>query len=167
MLTPTQIISMLRLEPLPVEGGLFRQTYLAPETVMKEALPDRYNRDKQICSAIYYLLHEDHFSALHRLPTDEIYHFYLGDPVELLLLFEDGKSEVVVLGTDLAAGQSVQLVVPHGVWQGSHLIPGGRFALMGTTMAPAYDDLDFDLGDRQDLLHDYPERTTLIQALTA
>jgi uncharacterized protein len=165
MLEPNQIISMLGLTPLPVEGGYFRQTYLAPERMSREALPERYDRDKSVCSAIFYLLFGDHFSAMHRLPTDEIYHFYLGDPVEMLLLHPERTSEVVILGTDLVAGQLPQFVVPRSTWQGSHLLSGGRLALLGTTMAPAYDNLDFELGNRGELQQNFPDRRDLINAL--
>ena len=142
MLTAEQIIEHLELEPLPVEGGHYRQTYAAADDIAAEALPERYSRAKPLCTAIYYLLTDqaDSFSALHRLPTDEIYHFYLGDPVEMLLLHPEGTSEQVILGQDLRVGQNVQFVVPAGVWMGSRLRDGGQFALMGTTMAPGYDN---------------------------
>lgn len=166
MLTAERIIELLGLEPLPIEGGFFRQTYRADEMVEVAALPERYTHPKAWGSAIYFLLHGDHFSALHRLRTDEIYHFYLGDPVELVLLYPDGPSEVVILGPDLEAGQRVQMVVPRGVWQGSRLQPGGRFALMGTTMAPAWDATDFEVGVRDELIQRYPDRADLIRALT-
>ena len=73
-----------------------------------------------------------------------------------------------MLGPDLEAGQCVQLVVPHGVWQGSRLRPAlpGHFALLGTTMAPAYDPADFELGERADLLARYRGHAELIRALT-
>jgi len=162
------LIKHLGLEPLPVEGGLFRQTYCAAEKIPRSALPDRYRGDKAFGTAIYYLLTSDadSFSALHQLPTDEVYHFYLGDPVEMLLLFPEGRSERVVLGPDVLAGQQVQFVVPGGVWQGSRLIPGGRFALLGTTMAPGFDETDYVGGERQELLRRYPEQAELIRALT-
>lgn len=166
MLTAEWIIEWLKLEPLPIEGGYFRQTYRADEMVEAAALPERYAHPKAYGSAIYFLLHDDHFSALHRLLTDEIYHFYLGDPVEMLLLSPDGQSEVVVLGQDLEAGQRVQVIVPRGVWQGSRLQAGGCFALMGTTMAPAWDPTDFELGARDELIRQYPDRADLIRALT-
>lgn len=166
-LTTEQVIELLRLEPLPVEGGYYCQTYRADETLDAAVLPERYGGSRAYGGAIYYLLHGDSFSALHCLLTDEIYHFYLGRPVEMLLLYPDGHDEIVRLGTDLAAGERVQVVVPRGVWQGSRLVDGADgFALLGTTMAPAYEQADFELGDRAALIEGYPQRTDLIRALT-
>ena len=167
MITAEEIIGVLKLRPLPVEGGLYRQTYVASEEIGAEALPTRYGRTKSLCTAIYYLLTDQpqSFSALHRLPTDEVYHFYLGDPVEMLLLHPEGRSEVIVLGPDLLAGQHVQHVVPAGVWMGSRVFEGGQFALLGTTMAPGYDDLDYEGGNAEELERQYPERASLIRQL--
>src|SRR5581483_11176343 len=97
-------------------------------------------------TAIYYLLTPDTVSAMHRLATDEIFHFYLGDPVEMLQLRPDGSHRVAILGPDLDAGQRPQIVVPRGVWQGARLVPGGRFALLGTTVAPGFDYADYETG---------------------
>jgi uncharacterized protein len=168
MLTPETLIEQLGLQPLPVEGGYFRQTYVSDEAIAAGALPPRYGRDKALSTAIYYLLtsEEDSFSALHRLPTEEVYHFYLGDPVEMLLLDPDAGAERVVLGPDLLGGQRVQHVVPRGVWQGSRLREGGRFALLGTTMAPGFDPLDYVHGDRGELVARYPEEADRIRRLT-
>jgi predicted cupin superfamily sugar epimerase len=168
MLSADRIIELLDLRPLPREGGHFRQSYRAAESISSDALPARYQRDKQLCTAIYYLLTSDpdSFSALHRLPTDEIYHFYLGDPVEMLLLYPDGDSAVVRLGSDLRAGEQVQFVVPAEIWQGSRLTPGGSFALMGTSMAPGYDEGDYTGGERGALSERYPDRAELIRSLT-
>lgn len=166
MLNPSKIIELLDLEPLPVEGGYFRQSYLSTEMISQSSLPVRYKTDKPFGSTIYYLLYNDLFSALHRLPTDEIYHHYLGDPVEMLLLAPDGNSQTVVLGPDLVAGQNVQFVAPAGSWQGSHVQSSGSWALMGTTMAPAYGPEDFELGSRTALSQQYPDVRGLIEALT-
>jgi len=167
-LTADQIIKLLGLEPLLEEGGLFRQTYRSAEQVSAAALPPRYTAPRRLATAIYYLLTDDpdSFSALHRLKTDEIYHFYLGDPVEMLVLHPDGGSERPILGPDLVAGQQLQLVVTAGSWQGSRLIRSGRYALLGTTMAPGYEQDDFELGDRGNLLRDYPGQAELIWGLT-
>jgi len=167
MLSADRIIEYLDLQPLPIEGGHFRQSYRAAESISGDALPARYQRDKQLCTAIYYLLTSDpdSFSAIHRLPTDEIWHFYLGDPVEMLLLNQDGRSETVMLGHDLLSGQQVQFVVPSGVWQGARLAEGGQFALMGTTMAPGYDDTDYTSGVADELVRLYSHKADLIRIL--
>ena len=168
MLTTEEITKLLKLKPLPIEGGLYRQTYVASEAIAAEALPERYGRAKSLCTAIYYLLTDQpqSFSALHRLPTDEVYHFYLGDPVEMLLLYPKRRSEVIVLGQDLLAGQHVQYVVPARVWQGSRLAEGGHFALMGTTMAPGFDEQDYKGSEREQLCAQYPKRADRIRRLT-
>lgn len=168
MLTPERLIELLGLMPLPVEGGLFRQTWLAEDSLPAQALPPRYGRAKPAGTAIYYLLtaDPDSFSALHRLPSVEIYHFYLGDPVEMLLLHPDGGGEELVLGPELEAGQHVQFAVPRGDWQGSRLRPGGRFALLGTTMAPGFDVEDYEGGVRAELVARYPAFAERIRALT-
>lgn len=154
------IKDLLHLEPLAGEGGWFCQTYCSVETLLGGSKP--------LSTAIYYLLTDeaDSFSALHRLPGDEVYHFYLGDPLEMLLLYPDGGGEVLTLGQDLTAGQLLQLVVPGGVWQGSRVRPGGRFSLVGTTMAPGFTPDDYEGGERGSLRRQYPNHRELIQLLT-
>lgn len=162
------LIKALGLEVLPVEGGHFRQTYKTGETI-PVAVPGYENPlMKPRSTAIIYLLSScpDSFSAMHRLPTDEIYHFYLGDPVELLLLKQDGDSEVIILGHDILNGQQCQLTVPAGAWQGARLIQGGEFALLGTTMAPGFINEDYVPGNRDSLIRQYPNRSELITLLT-
>lgn len=166
MITIEQIKSLLHLQPLSAEGGYFAETYRSEEHIPPGALPNRYHAARSFGTAIYYVLTPDTFSAMHRLLTDEVYHFYLGDPVEMLQLRPDGSSKVVTLGPDILSGMQPQLVVPRGVWQGSRLAPGGEFALLGTTMSPGFDPADFELGQREALLKAYPESHELIVALT-
>jgi len=165
-MTAEEIKARLKLTPLPREGGYYVETYRAAESIPREALPARYRSAKPAGTAIYYLLTPDTFSALHRLPTDEIYHFYLGDPVELLKLRPDGTGLVTALGSDLAGGLHPQVVVPRGVWQGSRLRSGGRFALLGTTMAPGYEAEDYEPGLREALTAEFPDFADWILALT-
>jgi uncharacterized protein len=162
-----EIIEQLGLEPLPQEGGMYAVTYRSDETVQPAGLPERYGEARPLSNSILYLLTDEpeSYSALHRLPTDEVYHFYLGDPVEMLLLYPDGRSKQVTLGQDILAGQHVQFVVPRGVWQGSRVRRGGRFALMGTTLAPGYADADYEHGLYEELAAAYPEQAGLIREL--
>ncbi len=165
-MTAEELKKLLNLSPLPVEGGYFAESYRSSEEVPQTALPPRYSGGRPFASAIYFLLTPDSFSALHRLKSDEVYHFYLGDPVTMLLLHPGGESEVITLGQNIKSGQRVQFLAPRKSWQGSFLQSGGKFALLGTTMAPAFDLGDFELGDRETLLRDYPRRHSLIRQLT-
>ena len=129
-------------------------------------MPAPYPGDRAAGTAIYYLLTPETFSALHKLPGDEVFHFYLGDPVEVLQLYPGGSGEVTVLGHDIAAGMRPQHVVPGGVWQGSRLRPGGSYALLGTTMSPGFDYKDYETGSRQSLTQLYPGHAAAIASLT-
>ena len=166
MLTADELIALLGLRPLPVEGGYYRETYRSDDRLPVAALPARYGSDKSAGTAIYYLLTPTTFSALHRLPTDEVYHFYLGDAVEMLQLSPDGTGRVVTLGQDVRAGQLLQTVVPRGVWQGSRLRPGGAVALLGTTMAPGFDFADFEGGEQEALIDAFPDFGGIIRSLS-
>lgn len=166
-MTAAELIASLKLEPLPLEGGYYRQTYQSDETLAKDQLKGDYPQDKCLYTAIYYLLTPDTKSALHLLPTDEIFHFYLGDPVTMLNLFDDGTSGLITLGHDLSRGHRVQYKVPQHTWQGSILMPGGHYALMGTTMAPGFDFSDYQGADQQALVNQYPEHKQLINLLTS
>jgi predicted cupin superfamily sugar epimerase len=162
------IIDALELKPHPIEGGYFRETYRAGGSILAEALPPEYSRtgDRSLGTAIYYLLTADTFSEMHRLPTEEVFHLYLGGPVRMLQLFAGGAARELVLGTDIEAGQQPQLVVPAGVWQGSMLEPGVEFALMGATMAPGFDYADYERGRRTVLAQLYPDHAARIGQLT-
>ena len=112
------------------------------------------------------MLSPDTFSAMHRLPGDEMFHFYLGDPVEMLQLKPDGTGEIILLGQDLASGMRLQHVVPGGVWQGSRLVAGGAYALLGTTMSPGFEYEDYETGSRDVLSQQFPGLAAKIAALT-
>jgi len=133
-----EVAAALQLAPLPHEGGLYRQSY-----------QDEHS------TAIYYLLADGDFSALHLLDAVEVYHWYAGDPLRLLLLFPDGSVAEPLLGPDVAAGQRPQIVVPAGVWQGSD--SAGAWSLVGTTMAPGFTWDGFELGDGAELAARFPE----------
>ncbi|MEM7009147.1 MAG: cupin domain-containing protein [Thermodesulfobacteriota bacterium] len=166
MITAQDIIKLFDMKLLPGEGGYYSETQRSGHMLSAPSLPDEYDSERSMSCAIYYLLTPDTKSLLHRLPTNEIYHFYLGDPVNMLHLFPDGSSQTIVLGQDLIKGELVQVNVPKNVWQGSCLKEGGKFALMGTTMAPAFDFADHEIGDRSALINEFPSQKELILKLT-
>jgi predicted cupin superfamily sugar epimerase len=165
-MTAQEIIRQLNLQKHPKEGGYFRETYRSPLSTPREQLPPAYSGPRSFSTAIYYLITPDSFSAMHCLPGEEIFHHYLGDPVEMLLLHADGRSEIVTMGKDLSRGHVPQVVVPASTWQGSRLIEGGSFALLGCTMSPGFDYADYQHGSREELMRRYPSQAQLIGALT-
>jgi len=159
-MTAEDVIEQLKLQPHPIEGGYFRETYRSSTT------HQRHGSVRSVSTAIYYLLTPKTVSAMHRLPGDEIFHFYFGDPVQMLQLWPDGSTKTLTLGIDLKAGNVPQLVVPGGVWQGSVLADGGSFALLGCTMAPGFDYVDYEAGERAELIAKYPSANDMIERLT-
>ena len=101
MLNPEKIIEILNLEPLDIEGGFYRETYRSDERIPRESLPGRYGSSKAFSTAIFYMLAPETKSTMHRLKSDEIFHFYLGDPVEMLLLYPEGNGETRLLGHNI------------------------------------------------------------------
>ncbi|MBL8127062.1 MAG: cupin domain-containing protein [Chloroflexia bacterium] len=156
-ITAQQVMDLLGMKPLTFEGGYFAETHragaLAPEHV-----PWAPTDHRSLKTAIYYMLTPDTMSAMHLLPGDEVFHHYLGDPVQQLQLFPDGAGEMVTIGSNLLAGERPQVVVPGGVWQGALLVPERfGFALMGTTMAPGFDHRDFQPGSFTMLRERFPD----------
>lgn len=160
------IIEHLMLRPLEIEGGYFRETYRSPLVIPGASVGAEFKDDRSVCTAIYYLLTPSTFSELHRLPGDEIFHFYLGDPVEMLQLHPDGSATTVRLGNNLRADEVPQTVVPGGVWQGARLVSGGNLALLGCTVAPGFDYADYTSGRREELIARYPDQAALVERLT-
>ena len=154
--TPEELIAHYALVPIPREGGLYRRTWTGP------ARPD----GRPAGTAIVALLTADDYCALHRLPTDEIWHFYLGDPLHLLLLAPDGTTRTAVLGPAPLSGQHVQLTVPARTWMGARVAPGGAWTLFGTTMAPGFTEADYEHGDPATLTARYPAEAVRITELS-
>lgn len=153
----TELIEQYGLEPLPVEGTLFAGTYRsAAETTDGGPIGT---------AMIGLYAHEPRSRSLfHRLPADEIWHFYGGDPIHLILLRPDGSSADVWLGPD--DDQRVQYVVPAGTWQAGELHPGGTWGLFGCTMAPGFTGAGFVAATRDGLLSSHPDRSVDIERLT-
>ncbi|MGD9560342.1 MAG: cupin domain-containing protein [Oscillospiraceae bacterium] len=149
------LVEALGLAPLWPEGGYYRTVYRSAQTT----------GGRSLLGAIYYLLGAGEYSRMHRLDTDEVYHFFAGDAVEMLLLWPDGRGERVVLGGERAAGQLPQVTAPAGCWQGARLLPGGAWALMATTTTPAFSRAGYTHGEKAALTDAWPEHAELIAQL--
>jgi predicted cupin superfamily sugar epimerase len=172
-------IDRLALTPHP-EGGYFRETYRAAESVPPDALPARYGGARALSTAIYFLLPAGECSALHRIRSDELWHYYAGDPLTLVTIDDAGLLTTHVLGPEVERGERFQVLAPAGVWFGAEVpdrspsggasdVPGGvsrAFTLVGCTVAPGFDFADFELGTRTELVRRYPQHRAVIEHLT-
>lgn len=149
------LIRQYDLKPHP-EGGYFKQTYCS------QGIIENLNRHHS--TAIYFLLPQGAKSKLHRIRSDELWHFYLGSPVTIVQIYPDGKVEEIKLGQNIAEGQRVQYVVPSGCWFGAY--PSGGFSFVGCTVAPGFDFEDFELGKQEALIAEFPHAKEVINLLT-
>lgn len=152
-MTPDDLVAHYGLEPIPREGGLFRRTWAGPSRA----------DGRPAGTAIVALLTADDFSALHRLTGDEVWHFYLGAPLDLLFLAPDGTTATPVLGPDVLAGQHPQLTVDAGTWMGAR--SRGAWTFFGCTMAPGFTYEDYEHGDAAELAARYPGEADRIAGL--
>jgi len=150
------LVDALNLQPHP-EGGFFRELYRSTENIPAESLPSDYHGARSVSTAIYFLLPGNMISAFHRLRSDEIWHFYIGDPIQLHLLHPDGRYEAVRVGQDLLHGERCQVLIPAGSWFAAQVSRGDGWALIGCTVAPGFDFADFELAKRAELLARFPQ----------
>jgi predicted cupin superfamily sugar epimerase len=148
------------------EGGWYREAYRGETVLRADALPNTFGGDRNVSTAIYYLLEAGQSSHLHRIKSDEIWHFYAGEGLEVDCILADGSFKRIELGPDIAKGQQFQAVVPAGAWFGARPLPGSTFALAGCTVAPGFDFADFEMAKREDLLAQFPQHREVIEALT-
>ncbi|MHB1346894.1 MAG: cupin domain-containing protein [Candidatus Humimicrobiaceae bacterium] len=162
-----KIINKFNMTPLEDEGGYFSETYRSEETISKENLPIRYKSERSFSTTILYLITPDNFSTLHKVASDEMFHFYMGDKVIMLNLFEDGNGREIKLGSNIFEEEQIQYLVPKNTWQGAKLARGGKFALLGTTVSPGFEYEDFVRADafKDKILNKYPGYSSLINEL--
>ncbi|RAJ98067.1 hypothetical protein LX87_02975 [Larkinella arboricola] len=158
-------IDAYRMQAHP-EGGYFVETYRAAETIPQQALPARFSGDRNFSTGIYFLLETHHFSALHRIQADELWHFYAGGPLNVYVIHPAGQLEIIRLGNNPEQGEVFQAVVPAGCWFGSKPADGTAYSLVGCTVAPGFDFADFELADRTVLSQQYPQHREVIEQLT-
>lgn len=160
-----QLVRELELLPHP-EGGYYRETYRAEVVIPRTTLGPGFGGDRAVCTAIYYLLRQGDFSALHRIASDEIWHFYGGGALTVHTIHEDGRHVATKLGHRLELGEVPQHVVPAGAWFGARMEGDGDYALVGCTVAPGFDFAEFALAEREAMVRAYPEHEGVIRALT-
>ena len=166
------LIKDLNLKPLPWEGGYYRETWRSEVLVPEQALGPSYTGPRAAGTSIYYMLTPDTLSKMHRLPSPETFHFYMGDAVQMQLLHPDGTDQMITFGQDLSAGQHLQFTILGNTWMGGRLAPGNLrgdshgYALMGTTVAPGFDFDDLEMGGTDALITEYPGPADMIRALT-
>lgn len=166
--TAAALIRHYQMARIPDEGPWFTLTYQSSERLARQALPERYDGERALGSAIIGLLTPVDFSALHRLKTDEMWHYYAGSPCQLLELHADGSSLRVTLGPNVLQGQQVQHLVPQGSWMGAVPLATtrGAYTLIGNTLAPGFEYSDFEMGYRDELVQRFPSEALLIGRLT-
>ena len=163
-MTGENLIKHLNLKPHP-EGGWYRQTYQSREYLERTSLPARFVEDRAISTAIFYLLQQGHFSAFHRIKSDECWHFYAGDALFIHVIQENGKYLRVTLGKNISEGEKFQYVVPAEAWFAVEPAPGTSFALTGCTVAPGFDFRDLEMGIMRSLSSLFPEHEEIINRL--
>jgi uncharacterized protein len=164
-MTVQQYISQLGLQPHP-EGGFYRETYRSAEEIPGEGLPGRFGGKRNFATAIYFLIEQHNFSALHKIKSDETWHFYAGNALEVIEIDEAGILKSTLVGNNLEAGELFQYTVKANTWFGSRVKTGGSFSLVGCTVAPGFDFADFEMGQRDKLVELFPAHQNIIRELT-
>ncbi|MEO8414920.1 MAG: cupin domain-containing protein [Ginsengibacter sp.] len=157
-------IDYLQLAPHP-EGGFFKETYRAAESIPAVALPKRFGGERNFSTCIYYLLQHGERSVFHRIKSDECWHFYAGDTLLIHIIYDDGEYECIRLGADIAKGETFQFVIPAAAWFAAEPTANSRFALAGCTVAPGFDFTDFEIARKENLLSSFPQHNHVINRL--
>jgi hypothetical protein len=163
-MTAQHYIDHLKLLPHP-EGGYYKETYRAEEIIGGQCLPVAFGGSRNISTAIYYLLEEGHFSAFHKIKSDECWHFYTGGTLLVHMIDHSGSYKVIKLGGDITDGEVFQFVVPANTWFASEPALNVAFSLVGCTVAPGFDFNDFEMAAREQLLLQYPHHADIINRL--
>lgn len=164
-MTLDYLVKKLELLPHP-EGGYYKETYRSDVSLRKEVLPEGFEGNRNIATAIYFLIEKNNFSALHKIKSDETWHFYAGDALEVIELDEDGNLKTTLIGNKMEQGEVFQYTVPANTWFGSRVKRGGNYSLVGCTVAPGFDFADFEMAEKADLISKFPQQHSVILELT-
>lgn len=164
MFTIEQLVDFYQLKPHP-EGGFYKETYRSKESISQQSLPDRFVGERSFSTAIYFLLPAGHYSAFHRIKSDELWHFYAGEALHIYVIDEEGAFTTINLGADILNGETMQAVVPAGCWFASRPVKSTGYCFVGCTVSPGFDFADFELARAEELTQIYPEHKELINSL--
>jgi hypothetical protein len=160
-----ELITKLKLSPHP-EGGFYKETYRSEGEISEESLGEKYTGSRNHATSIYFLLTSDTFSAFHRIRQDEIWHFYVGSPLHLHVINPEGEYSQTIVGNDVLNNHTPQIVVTGGSWFAANVIDENSYSLVGCTVSPGFDFLDFDLAKRKELINTFPQHNKIITDLT-
>ncbi|MEI8136080.1 MAG: cupin domain-containing protein [Bacteroidota bacterium] len=164
-MTIEYLVNKLKLLPHP-EGGYYKETYRSEQLVAQNSLPGSFGGERNIATAIYFLIENNNFSALHKIKSDETWHFYYGDALEVIEIDNNGKLTSTLVGNNLLDGESFQYTVKANTWFGSRVRSGGNFSLVGCSVSPGFDFKDFELAKKDELLLLFPEHKSIINEMT-
>ena len=163
-LTTVEIVAHYQLLPHP-EGGYYKETYRSKEWIAANELPNRFSGKRNFATAIYFLLEQGNFSGFHRIQSDETWHFYAGQLLNIYVIHQGGTLEIIQLGPDITKGQTFQATVPAGAWFASMPSTETIFSFVGCTVAPGFDFKDFELAKAAALIELYPQHKVVIEKL--
>ena len=165
-LTADEIRSLLKLEP-NATCGFVRVTFVSKQSIAAGALPAPFAAERPLGSALYFMVTPDAPVRLHRIRNDQLYHYYLGDPLEVFLLHADGSTERVIVGPDLRGGQRVQLLIPGNTFHTARLIGRRHWFLGASTEWPGVVPADVEIGNLDELAGKYPSVAADLRAIAA
>jgi uncharacterized protein len=165
-MTADEIRGLLKLEP-NATCGFVRVTFLSKESIAAGGLPAPFADGRPLGSALYFMVTPDAPVRLHRIRNDQLYHYYLGDPLELFLLHADGTTERIIVGPDLRAGQRVQLLIPGNTFHTARLTGRRRWFLGASTEWPGVVPADVEIGNLDELAGKYSALAAELRAIAA
>ncbi|MDZ4664791.1 MAG: cupin domain-containing protein [Bacteroidota bacterium] len=158
-----ELITKFELLPHP-EGGYYKETYRSVEVI--ENTSKEFPHQRSYSTAIYFLIEQNNFSALHRIKSDELWHFYEGDALEVIEIDLEGNLTFTQVGREITKGQHFQYMVKAGHWFGSRVLRGGNFSFVGCTVSPGFDFNDFEMAKQEELCKLFPQYQKIIKELT-
>ena len=164
-MTVETLVKELDLLPHP-EGGFYKETYRSEGKITQSYLSPNFKGDRNMATGIYFLIEKNNFSALHKIKSDETWHFYYGDALEVIEINEQGHLTITKIGSNLSNGETFQYTVKANTWFGSRVSEGGHFSLVGCTVYPGFDFNDFELANRDVLINLFPKHENIITELT-